>query len=153
MTQALSPAEISALAAGYLRYLIELRRDDPDAVSSPETDPDERAYNTVHTLIHQGPASDAWAVVVELLRQTPDEELDVSAAGPLEDLVLRHGEALVEAIEAEAARDERFQWALGCIWLVANDLSAPIRERIVRASGDAIKVLPVSLPKSFRQAT
>jgi len=153
MTQALSPAEISALAAGYLRYVVELRRDDPDAVSSPETDPDERAYKTVDTMIRKGAATDAWPVVLELLRQTPDEDLGHSAAGPLEGLVLRHGEALVEAIEAEAAADERFRWALGRIWLFASDLTAPIRDRIVRASGGAIQVNPSVLSGSSRQAT
>ena len=153
MTQPLSDAEISALVAGYLRYVAELRRDDPDALASPETNPDERSYNTVEALIRNGPTAEAWPVVLEVLRQTPDEELDASAAGPLEDLVLRHGEALVEAIEAEAGRDERFRWALGCIWLFASDLTAPIRDRIVRASGGAIKVNPTVLRKSFGQAT
>ncbi|HEX8848274.1 MAG TPA: hypothetical protein VF761_01950 [Gemmatimonadaceae bacterium] len=153
MTHAFSDAEISALAAGYLRYVVALRGDDPDAVSSPETNPDEWAYKTVETMIRKGAAAEAWPVVLELLRQTPDAELGNSAAGPLEALVLRHGEALVEAIEAEAAQDERFRWALGCIWLFASDLKAPIRDRIVRASGGAIKVNPSILSTSFGRAT
>ena len=49
------------------------------------------------------------------------------------------GTEVVDLVEAEAARDDRFKWALGKIWIVAKDLPPDVVERIVIASGNAIR--------------
>ena len=49
------------------------------------------------------------------------------------------GAEVVELVEAEAARDDRFTWALGKIWIVAMGLPPDVVERIVIAGGIAIR--------------
>ena len=48
------------------------------------------------------------------------------------------GTEVVDLVEAEAARDDRFTWALGRIWIVARGLPPDVVERIVIAGGNAI---------------
>lgn len=38
------------------------------------------------------------------------------AAGPLEELLDRHGPQFIEIVEAEALRDRRMVWTLGGVW-------------------------------------
>ena len=49
------------------------------------------------------------------------------------------GTEVVDLVEAEAARDDRFTWALGKIWIVAKGLPPDVVERIVIASANAIR--------------
>ena len=49
------------------------------------------------------------------------------------------GTEVVDLDEAEAARDDRFTWALGKIWIVAMGLPPDVVERIVIAGGIAIR--------------
>ncbi|HEY9505381.1 MAG TPA: hypothetical protein VIQ27_05395, partial [Gemmatimonadales bacterium] len=49
------------------------------------------------------------------------------------------GTAVMDPVEAEAARDDRFTWALGKIWVVAKGLPPDGVERMVIASGNAIR--------------
>lgn len=63
-------------------------------------------------------------------------------AGPLEDVVIRHGVELIDRIEREAERGEHFRSALGGIWLSVDDLPRDVLERVVRASGGEIQPLP-----------
>ena len=121
-----STTDRDTLIATYVRHAIEKR------------DADVWAWETVGALARDENPEVAWDLVVELLRRTPDEHLSYVAAGPLEDMVRRHAPALIEWIEGEAQRDERFQWALGCIWLHEGDLPAEIEQRVVAASGGAI---------------
>jgi hypothetical protein len=135
--------ESDDIARQYLLCAAELSRDDqdPDSVWEPEINPAQRAYDLVNDTIRRGPSERAWELVTAVLRLAPDERLGHLAAGPLEDLVKRHGEALVDRMESEAARDERFRWALGGIWLREADLPVAELRRIVAASDDRIKVL------------
>lgn len=127
------------VAADYLRYTRQLRTQEPDAAA-------EAAYDLVERTIHHGPASLGWEYVLAILTQGSDDDLDYLAAGPLENLVRAHGTALVESIEREAERDPRFKWALGCIWLTEDILPEDVRDRIVRASDEHIKVLGRETP-------
>ena len=136
---AMLPEEITDLAAGYIQYAEELARDlSPD---SPEITAAERAYELVEKTVRKGSAERAWRLVVEILRQAPDERLDVYAAGLLEDIVKFRGLEVIEAVEREAAADERFRWALGCIWLLVGEVPQELQERIVRASGGRVHPL------------
>jgi hypothetical protein len=129
-------SECERIAAGHVTYVEKLasggQADDLDARDG------EREFAEVKQRIHEGPSHVAWELVLEVLRRVPDERLEVYAAGPLEDLVRRWGVDLVGDIEREASRDERFRWALGCIWLLVGDLPSTELERIVHASGGQI---------------
>jgi hypothetical protein len=49
------------------------------------------------------------------------------------------GTEVVDRVEAEAARGDRFEWPLGNFWIVAKGLPPDVVERIVIASGNAIR--------------
>jgi hypothetical protein len=49
------------------------------------------------------------------------------------------GTEVADRVEAEAARDERFKWALGRTWIVAEGLPPEVAERDVIAGGNAIR--------------
>ncbi|MGH7619389.1 MAG: hypothetical protein ACREPM_19400 [Gemmatimonadaceae bacterium] len=49
------------------------------------------------------------------------------------------GTEVVDLVEAGAARDYWFKWAVGKIGIVANGLPPDVVERIVIASGNAIR--------------
>lgn len=87
-------------------------------------------------------AFDGWGLVREPVQRAPDHVLEFVAAGPLEHLVPAHGSALVDRLEHEAARDERFKSALGGIWMRHGDLPPEVETRIVAASGGQIQPLP-----------
>ena len=116
VTQPPEVLDTAALAEGYLRYRAELRQDDQADDDEYIESPNERADSAVNHLLWYGPARRAWEVVLEILRRTPDAD-------------------------AEAERDPRFKWALGCIWLdeESRDLPREIVDRIVAASGGRIK--------------
>ena len=46
----------------------------------------------------------------------------------------------MDLVEAEAARDERFERALGKIWIVATGLPPDVVEGIVIARGNAVRL-------------
>jgi hypothetical protein len=49
------------------------------------------------------------------------------------------GTEVVDLVEAAAARDAWFKWALGKIWIVAKGLPPDVVELIVIASGNAVR--------------
>jgi hypothetical protein len=81
--------------------------------------PDSDASDIVDELIRRDPDS-GWAAVLAILERIdaqPSSRLfQVLAAGPLEDLLARHGAALVERIESEARVNPRFNLLLGGVW-------------------------------------
>jgi hypothetical protein len=129
-------SECERIAVGYVTYVENLARGREANESNIHVG--EREFEEVKQRIHEGPSQVAWELVLALLRRVPDERLEVYAAGPLEDLVRRWGVDLVGDIEKEASRDERFRWALGCIWLLIGDVPSTELERIVNASGGQI---------------
>jgi hypothetical protein len=66
-----------------------------------------------------------------------DASYDLSA--PMAWNTRLRGTEVVDLVEAEAARHDRFTWALGKIWIVAKGLPPDVVERIVIASGNAIR--------------
>ena len=137
------------LAAAFVRYSEELAR--THGGESPELSASEPAYEAATALLRDGPMADAWALVLEILRQAPDERLDAYAAGPLEDVVLRWAPGLIDLVEAQAEADERFQWALGCVWILHGELPADVQTRLIRASGGEIKPLDAAAAIRHRE--
>jgi hypothetical protein len=56
-----------------------------------------------------------------------------TAAGPLENLLAEHGPQFIDMVEAEARRDRRFMWTLGCVW--KNSMNDDVWTRVQRAAG------------------
>jgi DNA-binding Lrp family transcriptional regulator len=140
------PLDFEAVVQGSIRHGATYRTVDVDAVASvpaagddPDADADAAAYDALKTVILEASAERAWELVLAVLRRSPDEDLSLHAAGPLEDLLCERATEVIDRIEAEAERDERFRWALGCVWLSHGTLPDEVLDRIVRASGGKIR--------------
>ena len=141
ITTRIGPLPSDAVVQAYRGFQKRLASGEVASPPDPD-DAEEAGHDAFEDAIWDGPARTAWHLVLELLRTAPDDELGFYAAGPLEDLVRLHGAEIIGEIEAEARRDSRFRWALGCIWLSHGELPADVLARVVRASGDEIKPLP-----------
>jgi hypothetical protein len=96
------------------------------------------AWERVHDFVDNDPEL-AWRVVMLLAENAPsDDILEFIAAGPLEDLLRKHGEHFVDRVEEWARRDDRFRECLGGVWLSRGELPADVEQRLVHASGDRI---------------
>jgi hypothetical protein len=59
----------------------------------------------------------AWLAIVELSRQSlSNKQIEVLAAGPLEDLLAYHGAAFIDRIEKESRVYRAFRDLLGGVW-------------------------------------
>lgn len=87
----------------------------------------------------------AWEAIKEIVGRYSENALFIDSsteakeilgnlgAGPLEDLLAKHGEALIDEVEAEANRDRRFFWTLACVW--QNSMSNELWARVQGATG------------------
>lgn len=58
-----------------------------------------------------------WQALVEISRRNPPEEvINIAGAGPLEDLIDRHGGEFIDKIEAEARESPVFRKMLNSVW-------------------------------------
>jgi argininosuccinate lyase len=70
------------------------------------------AFEEVDDLVRHEPEM-AWKMILLLLQQAPSKKaLSYVAAGPLEDLIKRHGFNFRERIIGEASRNKRLLYAL-----------------------------------------
>jgi hypothetical protein len=85
------------------------------------------AWEEVDSLVRLNP-SEAWEVTRILVKTaSSDEALAYVAAGPLEDLLTKHGPVVIEYIENESQQNERLQLALSGVW--GLDRSNPVFDR------------------------
>lgn len=92
----------------------------------------------------------AWEKLDELVSNDPNQALELIiqiletdqsdvtyenlAAGPLEDLLARHGEKVIERIENQSRESPTFQNLLGGVW--ENRISPSIWTRVEKARGE-----------------
>jgi CRISPR/Cas system-associated protein Csm6 len=96
---------------------------------------DWSAWDAVDRLVRDDPTQ-AWAVVTELVTQSPtDEALFYIAAGPLEDLLAKHGPLVIDVIEHAAKRDPKIRRCLGGVW--GNSITPAVWDRLMRLVRDA----------------
>ena len=74
-----------------------------------------RASQTLTYLIEERP-DEAWVRILALIDQAKTESLGYIGAGPLEDILSRHGHAMLERVEAAVAVDARFASCLASVW-------------------------------------
>jgi len=104
----------------YYRYLTT-RPHDPNLYDVVES---------VDELVATSPA-DAWEVIKELIDIAPDDDaLGYLAAGPLENLLVLHGDEMAETIRKGALENRRVQDALARVFL------PPISQVVKRALGE-----------------
>jgi len=74
------------------------------------------AFEELDELCSSSP-EDAWEVILGVLARIPsDRALGNLAAGPLEDLLARHGSLIIERVEREARRNPAVANLLGGVW-------------------------------------
>lgn len=81
----------------------------------------------LHDIARAWPAL-AWEAILNVVGRFEEAELFCDnptdaqeivghlAAGPLEDLLVNHGAAIIENVEVEARRDRKMAWALSGVW-------------------------------------
>ena len=91
-------------------------------------DGEHTADATIDRLTREAPW-DAWRVILELVRQADGEDaIFYIAAGPLEDLLARHGPLVIDTVEAEARTNERLRACLTGVW--GNSIAAAVWQRL-----------------------
>ena len=71
----------------------------------------------------------AWTAILEILDgELTEEQISILAAGPLEDLLAKHGAKFIDRIECEAKSNSRFNHLLGGVW--KNEIAQEIWVRV-----------------------
>lgn len=79
------------------------------------------ACERVREMVGRDP-DDGWRITCILINKAPSNEaLAYVAAGPLEDLLKKHGLAVIDPIEEEARQNDRLRLALSGVWLRHDD--------------------------------
>lgn len=59
----------------------------------------------------------AWSTILAILKaDSSGWMLEMLSAGPLEDLLAKHGSAFIDRIEQQAWKDSKFRLLLGGVW-------------------------------------
>jgi hypothetical protein len=97
---------------------------------SPDYDRLFAAYEAVSEMIQDRP-DDAWQFIREALKlDCSTAVVEVLSAGPLEDLLVYHGQRMIAEIEVEARRDPNFANLLGGVW--KNQIADEVWVRVQR---------------------
>jgi hypothetical protein len=122
----------AAIIAGYFRNWRE--RDDRSFW----------AWEAVNDLVAADPDA-GLAMVLELIRHAPnDRALGYVAAGPLEDLLGRHGQTVIAAVEEAARREPRVRSALCGVW--PGRIDPAVWERVADAAMPGRRLARATLP-------
>ena len=121
------PATMAELVAGWISYQANEER----CHKGREQD-DFWASSCVWDLVKDH-ADLGLDFVLAVLGTDPDKVvLPVLAAGPLEDALGYHGQAIIERVEAEAERSPEFRYLLGGVW--KGQMSDEIWERVLNVA-------------------
>jgi hypothetical protein len=83
-------------------------------------------------LVSHDPAH-AWALILEILRRSLEDEnvRKNLAAGPLKNLLVKHGNAVIQWVEEEAQSNPTFKELLAGVW--NSGMSESVWQRVRRA--------------------
>ena len=98
------------------------------------TEREERfwSHDRLWELIQDDPEA-AWNIIQIISREGSDLIRSNLATGPLEDLLVAHGDRFIDRVEALAERDARFRKLLGATW--QNSMPDPLWSRIKAVAG------------------
>jgi hypothetical protein len=112
--------EIASRAQDWIRYWHAPRGSSDREMYADATDLYELQYHDPETL---------WALILEIHRRDQSITIQqVLSAGPVEDLLVQHGDAFIERIEVEARQDPQFAKLLGGVW--KNRMSDTVWNRV-----------------------
>src|SRR5260370_5695799 len=99
---------------------------------SPERENKFWSHDRLWELVHDDPEA-AWTIINIIRRERSDLLLSNLAAGPLEDLLVAHGNRFIDRIEALAGHDAQFRRLLGATW--PNSIASGVWRRIKAVAG------------------
>lgn len=120
------PVEIADLAA---RFLAEQknRRNPTHWTGLPVSQSEDELHDFVFSL--DGHPEDAWNFILAVLeRDREGETIAYLAAGPLENLLSKHGPSFIERVESEARSSRRFASLLAGVW--KSDMTDDVWNRV-----------------------
>jgi hypothetical protein len=116
-----APRTTPEIAEAWIRVM---KADD----GSPEEADNFWAFSMVYDMIGDDPER-GWPMILEILCRDDGVAIqEVLSAGPLEDLLAKHGPAFIDRIEAEARRNPMFARLLGGVW--KNQMTDEIWARV-----------------------
>lgn len=127
----LTDSEIAETAATWVQY----HRGGPNA---PRDDKNFWAFERVATLVRKHPG-DAWVVILAMVSLCEDRANDNECvlanigAGPMEELLGKHGPDFIDAVELEARRWPAFRQMLTNVW--PSTINESVWQRVLVASG------------------
>ena len=117
----MNEAEIHALAADWVLYW---KAPEGSLARENLSYAGDREYD----LVREEPEA-AWHLVLAVLRLDSSSEIqEVLSAGPLEDLLSKHGELIIGKVESQAKSDPEFARLLGGVW--QNSISESVWSRV-----------------------
>lgn len=123
-TPAAMPSELADLADAWIAL---------QKAPKPERDALFWAFERLDALIDRDPET-AWQVIDLIWRREQDDRILADlAAGPVEDLLVRHGPAFIERICLTARREPVFRKMLGGVW--RNAMAEPVWLRLKQIAG------------------
>ena len=113
----MTDSERSALAAAYIDHFSKPREWGADMVLvKRDNSATEWAIDKVFDITYEEPMA-LWDLILDILhRDPPNEVIEVLAAGPLEDYLVKCGSNVIEKVELQAAKDPKFRNLLGGVW-------------------------------------
>ena len=121
--------DLALIADGWIRY----RR----AQETLDDVTDLDAKEAVDDLVREDPDRGLMVVlkILERIEPLPTTTLfQILAAGPLEELLVHHGPAIIGRVEAQAQDDERFNLLLGGVW--PNEIAPEVWARVEKIRRD-----------------
>ncbi|MGA8743410.1 MAG: DUF6869 domain-containing protein [Terracidiphilus sp.] len=100
--------ELDNLADNWIRYWYAPKDSAEAEATAWATDLYDLEYDDPETL---------WLLILNIHRKDQSARVqEVLSAGPVEDLLAKHGERFIDRVEAEAMKDPKFAHLLGGVW-------------------------------------
>jgi len=100
--------ELTRLADNWIRYRYSAKGSSEREVTAWATDLYDLEYDDPETL---------WLLILAIHAKDQSWRIrKVLSAGPVEDLLAKHGERFIDRVEAEARKDPKFAKLLGGVW-------------------------------------
>jgi len=104
----------------------------------PEDSPEQQgkfwSFERLWELVHDDSEA-AWNIIQIIRQEESDLILSNLAAGPLEDLLVAHGDRFIDRVETLAERDAQFRRLLAATW--QNSMPPQLWKRIKAVAGSS----------------
>lgn len=121
------------LVDGWLAYHRAAKTDELGVVAMPKSDELFQFVIDVDDIV-RGDSEQGWFVIQLIFAACRNDfERACLAAGPLEDLLSKHGSAVIDTVELTASKNSEFRELLAGVW--RNGMAQQVWERIQRIAG------------------